>query len=168
MNISALRSEVQRYTLLHEKLLQAFPAVDEDTICDTLEGISTLDELIAEIMRSALVDQALQTGLRGRLEDMRERLGRLELRESKKRELVLDAMNDAGLRRIEAPDFTVSMRSSAPSLIVTAEKEIPSSFWLPQPPKLDRQALLGALKSGVAISGVELSNSQPVLTVRKR
>ncbi len=168
MNISALRSEVQRYTLLREKLLQAFPDVDEDTIRDTLEGISTLDELIAEIVRSALVDQALQTGLRGRLEDMRERLGRLELRETKKRELVLDAMNDVGLRRIEAPDFTVSARSGAPGLIITAEKEIPESFWLPQPPKLDRQALLGALKSGVAVGGVELSNPKPVLSVRKR
>ena len=83
MNVSALRSEAQRYTLLRERLLETFPDVDEDTIRDTLEGISTLDELIAEIMRSALVDQALQTGLRGRLEDMRERLGRLELREIK-------------------------------------------------------------------------------------
>ena len=128
MNVSALRSEVQRYTLLREKLLQAFPDVDEDTIRDTLEGISTLDELIAEIVRSALVDQALQAGLRGRLEDMRERLGRLELRETKKRELVLDAMNDAGLRRIEAPDFTVSTRSGAPSLIVTAEKRNSRAF----------------------------------------
>ena len=54
MNIPTLRSEVQHYLLLREKLLASFPDLDEHTIRDTLEGISALDELIAEIVRSAL------------------------------------------------------------------------------------------------------------------
>jgi hypothetical protein len=168
MNVPALRSEVQHYLLCREKLLASFPDLDEDMIRDTLEGISTLDELIAEVVRSALVDHALQAGLRLRLDEMKERLGRLELREEKKRELALEAMSDAGLKRIEAPDFTVTARPGAPALIVTAEKEIPAPYWLPQPPKLDRQRLLSELKSGAAVGGVELSNPKPVLSVRKR
>jgi hypothetical protein len=53
---------IHLYTYLRQKLIEAFPDADDDTIRDTLEGITTLHELIAEIIRSALVDEALQTG----------------------------------------------------------------------------------------------------------
>ena len=52
--------------------------------------------MIAAVIRSALVDQALQVGLRTRLEDMRQRLNRLAERGLKKRQLTLEAMNEAG------------------------------------------------------------------------
>ena len=52
-----------------------FPTVDEETVTDTLEGITDLHEMIAAVIRSALVDEALQLGLRTRLEDMRAALG---------------------------------------------------------------------------------------------
>ena len=52
--------------------------------------------MIAAVIRSALVDEALHSGLRSRLDDMKERLSRLELRASKKRELALEAMSEVG------------------------------------------------------------------------
>ena len=168
MHRSALRHDIHLYTYLRQKLLEAFPDADDDTIRDTLEGITTLHELIAEIIRSALVDEALQSGLRLRLQDMKERLSRLETRSVKKRELAVDAMQEAGIRKLEQPDFTASTRSSPPSLMVIAEDQVPETFWVPQPPRLDRQALLGGLKRGEEISGVQLSNSKPVLSVRTK
>ena len=83
MHQSALRHDVHLYTYLRQKLLEAFPDADDETIRDTLEGITTLHELIAEIIRSALIDEALQSGLRLRLQDMKERLSRLEARASR-------------------------------------------------------------------------------------
>ena len=138
------------------------------TIRDTVEGLTTLHELIAETIRSALIDEALQTGLRSRVQDMKERLSRLELRSVKKRELALEALTEAGLRKIEQPDFTASARNGPPSLVVLAEDQIPQGYWLPQPPKLDRQALIGSLKQGDDIPGAQLSNPKPVLSVRTK
>jgi hypothetical protein len=99
---------------------------------------------------------------------MKERLSRLEVRASNKRDLALHAMSEVGLVKLEQPDFTASTRASSPALLVISEHTIPQAYWLPQPPKLDRQGLLGELKRGVAIPGAELSNPRPVLMVRTK
>ena len=52
--------------------------------------------------------------------------------------------------------------------MVVAEERIPEAYWLPQPPKLDRQAILGELKQGAEIPGVQMSNPKPVLSVRTK
>jgi hypothetical protein len=163
-----LKTETLKYQELKRRLQADFSALDDETIADTLEGITDLNEMIAALIRSALVDEALHAGLRFRLAEMRERLTRLELRASKKRKSALEAMTEVGLCRLEQPDFTASKRAGPPALIVIAEDRIPQAYWLPQPPKLDRQAILGELKHGVEISGAHLSNPQPVLMVRTK
>jgi hypothetical protein len=164
----SVRIEVPKYQLLRQRLLSEYPNIDEETLADTLEGITDLHEMIAAVIRSALVDEALRAGLRLRIDDMKERLSRLELRAAKKRQLALEAMNEAGLAKLEQPDFTASARAGSPALVVVAEATIPEVYWLPQPPKLDRQALLGELKRGIEIPGAQMSNAKPVLTVRTK
>ena len=144
----SLRAEVPKYQLLKQRLLANYPDLDEEAQADTLEGITDLHEMIAAVIRSALVDEALHAGLRFRVEDMRERLSRLELRAAKKRQLALEAMTEVGLNKLEQPDFTASARAGSPSLVVIAEDAIPKLYWVPQPPKLDRQSLLGRAEAG--------------------
>jgi hypothetical protein len=165
---STLRHETHLYTCLRHKLVEAFPDVDHDTIRDTLEGITTLHELIAEIIRSALIDEALQDGLRVRLQDMKDRLSRLEARSMKKRELAIGAMQEAGLKKLEQPDFTASARSGAAALVIIDEGQIPELFWVAQAPKLDRQGLIGVLRQGQEVLGAQLSNPKPTLSVRTK
>jgi len=164
----ALRIEASKYQLLKERLLDGFVDADEQTLGDTLEGITDLHEMIAAVIRSALVDEALQAGLRTRIEDMRQRLGRLAERGLKKRRLAIEAMNEAGLKKLEQPDFTASARLGAPPLVVTSEQDVPESYWVPQPPKLDRQALTSDLRHGDEIPGACLGNAAPILTVRTK
>jgi len=166
--VTVLSVETTKYLQLKERILVNYPQADEETLRDTLEGITDLHEMIAAVIRSALVDEALHSGLRGRLDDMKARLSRLELRATKKRELALEAMSEVGLAKLEQPDFTASSRAGSPALLVLSEQTIPGSYWLPQPPKLDRQGLLGELKRGAAIPGAELSNPKPVLMVRTK
>ena len=160
--------ETAKYLQLRERIVLAYPEADEETLSDTLEGITDLHEMIAAVIRSALVDEALHAGLRFRVDDMKERLSRLELRATKKRELALDAMTEVGLTKLEQPDFTASARAGSPALVVIAEDNIPEAYWLPQPPKLDRQAILGELKRGIEIPGAQMSNPKPVLSVRTK
>src|SRR5262249_1652006 len=157
-----------KYQVLRQRVLTEWPTIDEQCLLDTLEGITDLHEMIAAVIRSALVDEALQAGLRTRLEDMRARLDRLEDRGGKKRKLALEAMTEVGLTKFEQPDFTASVRAGSPSLVVTAEELIPKEYWVPQAPKLSRQALLSDLKQGLRVAGAQLSNAQPVLMVRTK
>jgi hypothetical protein len=124
--------------------------------------------MIAAVIRSALADESLQSGLRYRLEDMRVRMKRLEERALKKRQLAQEAMTEVGLTKLEQPDFTASVRAGSPSLVVTAEDLIPEAYWVAQAPKLNRQALLSDLKQDLSVAGAQLSNAQPVLMVRTK
>jgi hypothetical protein len=162
-----LQTEVRRYHIL-QRIIQEFPDTDDETIRDTLEGITDVHGMIAAVIRSALVDEALGSGLPARLDDMKERQSRLEVRASKKRELALQAMSETGLTKLEQPDFTASARAGVPALVVVSEQAVPETYWLTQPPKLDRQGLLSELKRGCIIAGVELSNPKPVLMVRTK
>ena len=72
-------------------------------------------------------------------------------------------MSEVGLTKLEQPDFTASARAGSPALVVCAEDAIPEPYWVPQPPKLDRQALLAELKRGIEIPGAQLGNPKPFL-----
>jgi Gp157 protein len=164
----SLKIEASKYQTLRERLLADWPTLEDDCLLDTLEGITDLHEMIAAVIRSALVDEALQAGLRTRLEEMRQRLARLEERGAKKRQLALDAMCEVGLKKLEQPDFTASARAGLPHLLIVADDVIPDSYWVPQPPKLDRQSLLADLKRGDVIPGAQLDNPKPSLAVRTK
>ena len=163
-----LKTETYRYRIVQARLLEAWPELDAETLTDTLEGITDLHEMIAAVVRSALLDEALQAGLRTRLEEMRQRLVRFEERSAKKRQLALEVMSEVGLKKLEQPDFTASARAGLPPLVVVSEELIPADYWVPQPPKLDRQSLLGALKRGGAVAGAQLGNPKPTLAVRTK
>ena len=130
---------------------------------DTLEGITDLHEMIAAVIRSALVDEALQAGLRGRLNEMKERLSRLEVRASKKRELALHAMSEVGLTKLQQPDFAASARPGSPALIVVSEQTIPEAYWLPQPRSSIARALLVNLSEALLFLALSSATPSPYL-----
>ncbi len=160
--------EINGYRLCRDLILEQWPNLDDETLQDTLEGITDLHEMIAEVVRSALADQAMATGLKLRLDDMKSRLARLEERGRKKRQLALDALVEADIKKLMQPDLTVSVRPGTQALVVTSEDNIPEDFWIPQPSKLDRNGVLAALKSGKMIDGATLNNPAPTISVRTK
>src|SRR4030088_3379494 len=92
-----LKSEVFHYQILSDRLKALYGEIDDETLRDTLEGISHLPDVIKEVVRSSLDDETLIRALKARLEEMQGRLDRLKLRAEKKRELVCWAMGHAGI-----------------------------------------------------------------------
>ena len=160
--------ELSRHKIFRDRLLADIPDLDAETLTDTLEGITNLREMLAEVIRSALEDEALASGLSTRLNDMKARLERLETRAGRKRQLALRVMGEAEIQKLAESDFTASLKQGAPTLDVVDEAKVPAAYWKPQPSKLDRQGLLSALKAGVAIEGVAMAAAQTQLSVRTR
>ena len=156
------------YRAVRERLRAQDPELDEQTLTDTVEGLTDLHEILAAIVRAALADEALATGLKGRIAEMQERLERLQDRATKRRQIVKDTLVELDLKKLTAPDFSASIRPGMPALLVIDEAAVPSIYWEPREPRLDRQGLLAELKQGAEITGVTLSNPEPVLSVRTK
>jgi Siphovirus Gp157 len=156
------------YRTVRDRIRAEDPQIDEQTLADTVEGLTDLHEIVAAIVRAALADEALASGLKGRIAEMQARLDRLQDCAAKRRQIAKEVMVELEIKKITAPDFTASIRPGMPSLLVLDETAVPSIYWEPREPRLKRQELLGELKEGTAIDGVALSNPEPVLNVRVR
>jgi len=156
------------YRTIRDHIRAEDPTIDEQTLADTVEGLTDLHEIIIAIVRSALVDEALASGLKCRIADMQGRLERLQDSASKRRQIAKDVMVELDLKKISAPDFSVSIRPGLPALQILNENVVPSIYCQPDEPRLRRQVLLHELKEGTEIEGVALSNPEPVLSVRTR
>lgn len=154
------------YRTIRDRIRADDPQIDEQTLSDTVEGLTDLHEIVSAIIRAALADEALATGLKGRIAEMQERLDHLQDRATKRRQIAKDVMVELDLKKITAPDFTVSIRPGMPALLVLDEAAVPSIYWQPSAPRLNRQGLLSELKAGADLKGVALSNPEPVLSVR--
>jgi hypothetical protein len=162
---SPFRDFIGRHKALALALARDFPEADEETLADTIEGASDLPVLLTAVLRSRLEDLSLAEALRRRLDMMRGRLERLEGRAEQKRVLVSTALQEAGIRKLVAAEFTAYLRPSPTKLIVTDETLVPAEFWVAQQPRLDRQQLLSAVRSGREVPGAVLANSELTLEV---
>jgi Siphovirus Gp157 len=156
------------YRTVRDRLRAGDPHIDEQTLADTVEGLTDLHEILAAVIRAALADQALAKGLEGRIGEMHARRDRLQDRATKRRQIAKDVMVELDLKKLSAPDFTASIRPGTPALMVIDEAAVPSIYWEPREPRLNRQELANDLKQGAEIAGVVLSNPEPVLSVRTK
>ena len=171
VGVTTMQHRIINAVQYREQLLKSlgdrFPDADQETLCDTVEGLTDLNEMLEAVVRSRDEDIALTNALKSRVDEMNDRLGRLRDRANKKKDIVADAMDRAGIKKIEAPEFTISCRRTTPPLLVDDESAVPEKYWNPQPAKLDRMALIGALKAGESISGAILGNGGITISVRR-
>ena len=88
MNTSLIL-ELQLHEYLQEKLVEEFTDIDEETLNDTLEGLTSLHEKLAAVIRSQQRDGDMVKALKERISEMRERLKRFEKRIEKSANLLL-------------------------------------------------------------------------------
>lgn len=163
-----LRAEATRYQALSEALRAEFIAIDQETLVDTLEGLTELPDMLQAVVRSSLLDEVMAAALKARIAEMRARLERVEAGQVAKRSMVCLTMEQAGLDKVLAADFTVSRRPGQPKLEVLDEGAVPQTYLIPQPPRLDRAGLLLALKAGQDVAGVQIVSGEQHIQVRTK
>ena len=102
------------------------------------------------------------------MDELQLRLERFKDRYEKKRLLARWAMQQAGLDKVLVEDFSVGLRKPCEKLEVVDEREVPPEYFVPQPAKLDRKAVLDALKWGKAVSGAYMVLGEVSIQVRVR
>ena len=102
------------YRTLRDRLRAEDSQIDDQTLADTVEGLTDLHEILTAIIRAALADQALATGLEGRIAEMQARRDRFQDRATKRRQIAKDVMVELDLKKLAAPDFTASIRPGMP------------------------------------------------------
>jgi hypothetical protein len=140
---------------------------DADAIRDTIEGETSLHELIGTVMAAITEDEIQAAGLTAMLEKFVARKVATEERIARRRAAIEQAMTIGEIKTLALPDATLSLKNVPPGLEITDEAQIPSEFWKPVDPKLDKAAIKAALKDGRAIPGATLGNGSISLQVRR-
>src|SRR5689334_11586676 len=110
VRVMSLQFAAVTYRTICERIRAEDPQIDEQTLTDTVEGLTDVHEILMAIVRAALADEALANGLKIRIAEMEERLERLRDCAAKRRQIVKEVMLELELKKITAPDFTVSIR----------------------------------------------------------
>lgn len=141
---------------------------DSELVRDTVEGESGLFEAIDAVLLSMDESAILIDGIKAREAELKERRSRLEKGVARKRALIEQAMLIAEQTELRRPMATLSLATRPGGVVITDESAIPAAYWVPSDPKLDKTALLAAMKGGQSVSGAEIGNGSVSLTVRKK
>lgn len=165
VTVKTLASELNRAVEIRRALAEHD---DPQLILDMIEGETDLAEACVVVFEETLEDETLLAGVEATIKTLQERKSRIERSIENRRNIILMAMDKAGLQTIKAPLATLSVRETPPKVQVTEEAQIPSRFWKPADPKLDKTALAAALKDGETVPGASLSNGGVTLSIRTK
>lgn len=166
MDVRAINQEADAARALLANLRDVI-GDDDQAVEDFLEGETGLKEAIATAVEMVLEWETFAAALKTRMDEMAARRERMTTRAEAARAAIASAMGSVELRNLTLPEATLSLKATPPKVVVTNEVEIPAKFWVAQDPKLDKKALLSALKDGQTIDGATLSNGSASLQIRK-
>lgn len=139
---------------------------DAELAADTVEGETNLQEVMRSALARVIALDAMTAGIKTTMDALADRKARLEKQREMIREGLSVAMEVASLKKLETPLATISLRAVPPKVEILDESAIPASYWKPQDPKLDRKAVLDALKAREEVPGATLSNGGSTISIR--
>ena len=162
-----LHKEIQAAKTLRAQLHDVIKG-DDELAADMVEAETSLNEAIDDVVAHLVQDYAAMRGLDSMLEDLGKRRERIKQRIENMRTMVAVALDQAGKKKFEHPAVTFSVRAVPPAVVVVDEAQIPSKFWKPSDPKLDKKAILEQLKAHEEVPGTQLNNGSATLAVSWR
>ena len=165
---SPLAQSAAQARRLKDDLLTAMPdlAEEEQLLLDTLEGQTDVMEQLAAVVRSAVDDAAMAEGTALQIARLQARKGRLEQRATSKRQVVLSVMADLDIKKLPAPDMTVTRKRTAAKVTIYDRDALPEQYRKQKEWEPNKTALARDLKAGTTISGATLGNRSETLQVK--
>lgn len=139
---------------------------DDEMIATAVEGETSLIEAISGGVDRIEELKAHREAIETRIKDLQTRRDRFEDQEGRIKAAIHIAMGQAELPKIELPQATLSLRAVPPKAEITDEALVPSKYWKAQDPKLDKKAVLDALKAKEDVPGASLSNGSQSISIR--
>lgn len=134
--------------------------LDEATIADTLDSeAGEIEARAVNIVQIAQSFESLAEAIREQERRMAFRRGVLERRAARIRDYVRDAMQLAGIQKIDCPLFSVSVRENPPSVVVYDYEQLPMLYLREPAPVPDKVAIAAALKAGKDVPGAHLERT---------
>lgn len=143
---------------------------DDDLMNDMIEGESDVMEKVSRLLRWMALQEASAEALKAVEADFAGRRARYSERVQWARTALSRFMDAVGIKKVERPEATVSIRDASPSVIYADDfdvEKLPEALIVTKTTKTaDKKALKEALEAGGEIPGARLSNGGRVLTVR--
>lgn len=161
-----LNEEMRLASAVAAQLIAAGIDEDDPHFAELMASETDILERLRRILRAARHTEAQSEALAGIVKDNRERKARLDNKAERLRSVVLQAMSELGLKKLEGPDLTATVGAGKPKVQITDEAALPDDVcaFKREPSKT---AIAAALAEG-PVQGAEWSNPIPVLTVRTR
>lgn len=160
-----LHKETRAAKLLRERLKAEF-ARDPELAASMIEGETGIHEAIEEAAKAVFEDTGRLAGLDTMIDALVTRKDRIEQRIGIMRTAICVAMQEAEIPTKDLGFCTVTRKPLPQSAQITDEAQIPADYWKPQDPKLDKRAVLAALKAKVEIPGAALSNGGEAIQMK--
>jgi len=157
--MTALYELAAEYRADAEKL--ADMDLDEQTLADTLEGLSGELEVKAQnVIMFTRNLEATAAAIKEAEAQMAARRKALENRAAGLRRYVLENMQFAGIQKIECPFFKLSIRDNPAAVDIYEPGLIPAQYMKqpePPPPAPDKTAIKAAITAGTDVPGARLT-----------
>lgn len=165
---TGLRAEGMRYADLKQQIATAFDLDDHDqALLDTVSGESNFRELCSLAIREAMMAENMADAVDAQIEKLKARKARFLHKCERLRQIVAEAMIEAGERKIVEADVTITVRDGKPKTSVADFDRLPDRYKVVVPTfKANMDAIRADCERGNVPEGVAISNAGPVLTVR--
>lgn len=161
-----LTADVRLAGQIVEQLKAAGIDPDDSDFATLIESECDLQDRLRRMMRAARWAGKQAEALKSMVDEMQERRKRLESREARLKQIVLWALQEAGLPRLDAPDFSATIARGKAPLIVTADASTLPDELCNISREPSKSKLREALEAGTVIEGVSFGNPAPYLNPR--
>lgn len=139
---------------------------DEQAAIDAVEGETNLLEALDRALARMGELDALRIGLEAYAKTLHDRIARLEAADGRLRAAMYSALNATGLRKVERPLATLSLRPGQSAVVIEAEHMIPAWHKRWKGWEIDKTSIRASIKAGTAVPGARLSEAGTTLQVR--